>query len=101
MVALQDSAVSYLDVEPTIIFFLEHQQSSNLTVHKVVRAPGVDEDDDGQLLKEPFDLHFLWVLPTQASCGSMAMFFPGQFLRLGGSTDNRWGRSDITPEGVL
>ncbi|RRT51357.1 hypothetical protein B296_00051155 [Ensete ventricosum] len=33
----------------------------------------------------------LIIMPTQASCGSVVMFFPRQFLWLGGSADSRWG----------
>ncbi|RZS18826.1 hypothetical protein BHM03_00051150 [Ensete ventricosum] len=54
-----DSNVSSLNVELAVIFLLEHQPGSNLAVHEVVRAPSVDEDNDGLLLKEPFDLHCL------------------------------------------
>ncbi|RZS26471.1 hypothetical protein BHM03_00059817 [Ensete ventricosum] len=33
----------------------------NLIIHEVDRAPSVDEDDDGLLLKKPFDLYFMRV----------------------------------------
>ncbi|RWW02270.1 hypothetical protein GW17_00034653 [Ensete ventricosum] len=65
MVVLQDC---YLNFEPTAIFFLEHQTGNNLTAHEVVCAPGVDEDDDGLLLKKPFDLQFSMGLCSRLSC---------------------------------
>ncbi|RRT52155.1 hypothetical protein B296_00018776 [Ensete ventricosum] len=60
-VALQDSAISYLDVKPTTIFILEHQSGSNLIVHKVVGAPRLDENGDRPFLKKSFNFHYLRV----------------------------------------
>ncbi|RWV78488.1 hypothetical protein GW17_00060541 [Ensete ventricosum] len=38
---------------------------SNLIAHKVVCAPGFDEDDDGLLLEKRFDLQFLWLISIE------------------------------------
>ncbi|RWW20912.1 hypothetical protein GW17_00014952 [Ensete ventricosum] len=56
-----DSAISYLDIEPAAIFILEHQSGSNLAIHKVVGAPGLDDDGDRSLLKKSFNFHCLGV----------------------------------------
>ncbi|RZR82103.1 hypothetical protein BHM03_00008445 [Ensete ventricosum] len=37
------------------------KQPWNLIAHEVVCAPGIDEDDDGLLLKKPFNLQYLQV----------------------------------------
>ncbi|RWW19178.1 hypothetical protein GW17_00016786 [Ensete ventricosum] len=43
----------------------------------------------------------LVIMPTQASCGFVVMFFPRQILRLGGSADSRWGEGLCAADRVV